>query len=350
MPSFPPDRIPLRVIAEQAGVSRMTVSLALRNDPSLSETTRLRVQAVARELGYRPDPEVVRLMEKIREKKRRGTISIIAYLTAYEMRSAWHAQPTQRLYHEGAWVKAQESGYQLEEFWLREPGMTEQRLSKIIRHRGIEGVIVAPLPGTTPLFRDFAWEYFSAVELGFSLRVPALCRACNHQFQSMLLLTQKVYELGYRRIGLAITLDQDERVNHHWRGGFHAGQSLWCREGEVPPLIMPGWEKPAFERWLVRWKPDAIITIGNAVAGWLRDLGLQTPHDIGLANVDLSPEMVGMTGIDQNSRLVGAAALDLLASLMRHQERGIPSVPRIVMVEGTFVAGNTTREVSPRNA
>jgi LacI family transcriptional regulator len=343
MPASSPERVPLRLIAEQAKVSRMTVSLALRNDPSLSSGTRHRVQQVAKRLGYCPDPDVARLMEKIRERKRSGAPSLIAYLTAHEKRSAWHQEPTQRLYFEGAQCRAQECGYQLEEFWLREPGMTDTRLSKIIRHRGIEGAIVAPLPAPQPLFHGFAWEYLSAVELGFSLREPALCRACNHQFQSMLLLTQKVHEIGYRRIGLSMTIDQDRRVNHHWRGAYHVGQSLWGRTEKIRPLLTPAWDKEAFQRWLDRYKPDAIITIGSTVAGWLHDLGIRTPRDIGLANVDLSPEMTGMTGIDQNSQLVGAAALDLLVSLMRHNERGVPAVPRIVMVEGAFVAGTTTR-------
>lgn len=53
-------------------------------------------------LGYRPDPDVARLMEKIRETKRRGSHSAIAYLTAHPYRSAWRQEPTLSLYYEGA--------------------------------------------------------------------------------------------------------------------------------------------------------------------------------------------------------------------------------------------------------
>ena len=41
-------------IAEIAAVSPSTVSLALRESPKISEKTRLRVKAVARELNYQP--------------------------------------------------------------------------------------------------------------------------------------------------------------------------------------------------------------------------------------------------------------------------------------------------------
>ena len=42
-------------IAERAGVSQSTVSRALRNSPQVTEETRLRVQAIARELNYQVD-------------------------------------------------------------------------------------------------------------------------------------------------------------------------------------------------------------------------------------------------------------------------------------------------------
>lgn len=343
-------RITLKDIAAAAKVSRMTVSLALRDDRSLPECTRSRIKTLADQLGYQPDPDIVRFMEVIRAKKQRGVPSKIAYLTAYDNRSDWRKESTQWLYFEGAQGRARECGYVLEEYWLREPGMTDRRLSEIIRNRGIEGVIVAPLPGHEPVFDGFCWDYASSVELGYSLSRPALNRACNHQFQSMTLLFLTLCRSGYSRIGMAMPRDQDERVNHHWRAAFLTGQSLLAKPAaRLAPFLPENWNKTEFERWLKAGKPDCIISIGRDVAGWLARMGLRTPRDIGLANVDLSPDMKGVTGIDQNSRKVGAAAVDLLISQMRHNERGIPAVPRIVMVEGTFVPGKTTRQVSANN-
>jgi LacI family transcriptional regulator len=347
--ALPKEKITLKHIAAEAHVSRMTVSLALRDDASLPAATRARIQALAAQMGYHPDPEIVRLMEVIRARKQRKQQSKIAYLTAYKNRSDWKMESTQWLYFEGAQQRAEECGYVLEEHWLRAPGMTDRRLSEIIRNRGIEGAIVAPLPGHEPIFDGFHWEYVSAVELGYSLTRPALNRACNHQFQSMMLLLQTLSGDGYRRIGLAMPNDQDSRVNHHWRAAYLTGQSLWCtRANRLAPLLTDRWTKPEFEKWLKSSRPDCIITIGRDALRWLTGWGLRMPQDIGLANVDLSPDMHGITGIDQNSRKVGAAALDVLISQIRHHERGIPSVPKIVMVEGTFVMGATTRRPAPQ--
>jgi DNA-binding LacI/PurR family transcriptional regulator len=48
-------RVTLNDVARQAGVSRALVSIVMRDAPGASAATRERVQAVAQELGYRPD-------------------------------------------------------------------------------------------------------------------------------------------------------------------------------------------------------------------------------------------------------------------------------------------------------
>ena len=49
-------RITQKDIAHHAGVTQATVSLALRNHPSVSAEVRDRIVALAEKLGYRPDP------------------------------------------------------------------------------------------------------------------------------------------------------------------------------------------------------------------------------------------------------------------------------------------------------
>src|SRR5215471_9030661 len=47
--------IRLKDIAEKAGVSVMTVSKALRDEPDVSATTKARIKALAQQMGYLPD-------------------------------------------------------------------------------------------------------------------------------------------------------------------------------------------------------------------------------------------------------------------------------------------------------
>src|ERR1044071_9901410 len=62
-------QITLQEIAEEGHVSRATVSLALRNHPSIPSETRGRIQAVANRLGYRPNPLISTLMSYQRRAK-----------------------------------------------------------------------------------------------------------------------------------------------------------------------------------------------------------------------------------------------------------------------------------------
>lgn len=334
-------RIPLRLIAETARVSRMTVSLALRNHPSLPESTRGRIRQIAQQLGYRPDPEISHLMERIREKRLKHATGSLAYVTSSSTRSAWKGDPSQCLYYEGASQQAEMFGYNLEEFILGGRNMTGRALSNILYNRGIEGVIVAPISGATAMFAGFRWEQFAAVEIGYSLKEPALHRSCNHQFQSMLLLMRKLFEAGYSRIGLAVDSVQDSRVNNSWSAAHYVGGNLWGNGRDVPPLLNQGWGEASFEHWMEKHRPQAIIAASEEVATWLQNLGLRVPEDVGLAMLNLTPGMTGMAGINQNSESVGAAAVDLLVASMRQEQRGAPALPRVVMIEGTYVAGTT---------
>ncbi|HEX9783767.1 MAG TPA: helix-turn-helix domain-containing protein [Opitutaceae bacterium] len=68
-------------IARQAGVHVTTVSLALRNHPRLPECTRSRLQALAKEMGYAPDP-ALRALVAYRDKfMTHRNLQTIAYIT-----------------------------------------------------------------------------------------------------------------------------------------------------------------------------------------------------------------------------------------------------------------------------
>jgi LacI family transcriptional regulator len=162
-----------------------------------------------------------------------------------------------------------------------------------------------------------------------------------------MLVAEKLHAAGYRRTGLAMSRQNDERVRHHWRAGYLAARSLQDAKSDRDAMLLPAdWNCAALGRWLKRFRPDAVITIGPQVGTWLKELGLEVPRDLGLANVDVALDAPGTTGIDQSLDLIGAAAIDLLVSLINHHEKGVPSVPRVTKVQGTFVPGKTIRPAS----
>ena len=54
-------RVTLRDVAREAGVSHVTVSRALRNDPTISLSRRSEIKQLSEKMGYRPDPALAAL-------------------------------------------------------------------------------------------------------------------------------------------------------------------------------------------------------------------------------------------------------------------------------------------------
>jgi LacI family transcriptional regulator len=328
-------------IARAAGVSQMTVSLALRNHPSISAATRERVRAVAARLGYRRNPLVAALMKQVRGRQPVTYTTTLAFVTNFPTRDGWRHRALNRRYYQGVVERARELGYRVEVFWLGERGMTGRRLSEILRSRGIYGVIIAPLPRPRGHLR-LEWRWFAAATIGFSLWRPALHRAAHHQMQSVALAARELHRRGYRRIGLALPADVDARANNNWLAGFLVQRRRHEARENWPFLITRDWSARQFREWVTAYRPDVVLSSELDALRWLRAMGRRVPRDIGFAHLAWHDEARACAGIRQHSRRVGAAAVDLVVEQLEHNQRGLPEHPKIVLIEGEWVAATGT--------
>ena len=86
----------------------------------------------------------------------------------------------------GAQRRAAQMGFDLEEFWTSEPGMTDRRLQQIIRARGIVGVVLSPVTtDEASLVLDWDWREFSAAVIGNVTWTPELHHAGHHHYLGM---------------------------------------------------------------------------------------------------------------------------------------------------------------------
>ena len=83
-PSLGPQIPTLGLIAELAGVSKSTVSLALRNSSKIQKETCQKIQAIAQEMNYRPHPLVAAQMVHIRLNTRRKTTPVLAFINIWD--------------------------------------------------------------------------------------------------------------------------------------------------------------------------------------------------------------------------------------------------------------------------
>ncbi len=345
------DGVTLRDIAERLRLSRMTVSMALRDVPGVAAETRERVRRTAQEMGYRPDPVVSRAMESIRLSAHQRNPTIVGFIT-HGPDGEWRSVPTVSQYADGIRSRAQELGMEVQVFGRGEQGMSDRRLSNILQARGIERLIVAPLPRTRVGERiDFDWERFTAITLGQSLSWPPMHRCCANHFEAAVLAYHEVARRGYRRIGLAVSRDEDQRAGGRWHGGFLKAEVDHRRE-PVPVFMPRDWTQMGLRDWLHAVKPDAVIGQSSLCLEWIRAEGFNVPEDFAFACVSRRPALraQSVAGIRQRFEGIGGAAVSLLASSMIGNDHRPPAHPTTVEITGEWVDGITVPERRPNRA
>lgn len=341
-----PKIVTLKQIAEKAGVSVMTVSRVLRKQRNISSATQEKVLQIAKQLGYRPNPLVAALMSYRRAAHPVKSFSTLGYITNFPTREEWKQRSLFREFYEGAAESADRHGYRLEEFWLREAGMSASKLSRILYHRNVPGLVIAPLPYAHGHL-SFDWEKFSAVTFGYSLARPSLHRAVNHQFRSMRLAMRQLRKFGYRRTGLAMSSNYDSRVDHQWSASFLVEQRRSDSSDLVPLYIVEEdhWTEAGFIKWFEQNEPDVVVSQQTEILDWLSRIGVRVPEDVGFVHMNCPDKTGKFAGIYQNGKVIGEVAVDFLVGMVQRNERGIPELAHSLLVEGTWVDGMTIRKV-----
>ena len=146
-------RISMRMVARLAGnFHPSTVSLALRNHPSISPATRKHIQAVAKKAGYRRDPLLDAFNDRRLGSRAHRVQPVIAFVADFESRRALEESPQHAALWRGASTAAGALHYRIELFSAGHRGLTAKRLDSILHTRGIDCLIAAALPaGMRPL-------------------------------------------------------------------------------------------------------------------------------------------------------------------------------------------------------
>jgi DNA-binding LacI/PurR family transcriptional regulator len=337
-------RVTLRDVAAKAGVHHTTASRALKDDPRVQAETLAKIRAIAKEMGYMPDPMLSSLnayRHASRPSQYHGTV---AWITNFPSRDGWRGSTCYSLYFQGASEQLTRHGYQLEEFWLREPNLTGRRASQVLNHRGIRGLLICPL-SISRGHLSLQWEKFSAVTFGYSLVRPRLHLFSAAHYRAMISGMRKLRALGYRRIGLVTSDDMNERMDRMWTAAYSSELPKTIR-GRAVPICLLGTRagnsqaaNSGYKQQVLKWfrthKPDAIITPTIPVVEWLTEEGYEVPKDVAVACMSLHYEGI-TTGIVEASREIGCAAANFLIGMLQRGEYGIPSLPQRVLVEGTW--------------
>jgi LacI family transcriptional regulator len=347
-PDHPADHpganVTIRDVARVSGLSLATVSIALRNSPRVRPATLARVHAAAEQVGYRPDPLVATLMARLRGRQPSGGVNIIAILNVGLDAERFNRSPFAREIVKGIEERASQLGFKPEMFHALEPNMTPRRMGEILHHRGINAVVIPPVANHITSV-DLDWSRFASVTVGYSLLEPSLHRVSPDQYMTMKLAVNHLVDLGYRRIGLCIDTFTDQRVFQKFTAVVERHNAAVGRDRAVPILLQGGIYKDPFLTWFKKHRPEVVICPRDEVMGWIRELGLRVPEDVGYCHPCWTESRTTCSGVDQQGFLIGQATVDSVVAQIHRNERGIPASPTVLEVQPKWVDGGTVREM-----
>jgi len=340
-------------VARVAKVHQTTVSLALRNDPRLPRATRLRLRALAEGMGYRPDPMLSALNFYRTSRDAAKPQPSMAFILRSRANFPAEKFFAVEQFLQGARRAAERMGYRLVPFPIENTAAEGARLSRILKSRGILGIIIGALDaGVRELAMD--WDYFSGLciesqHLGLSLHTVA-----NNQSGSTRTAVRRLFGLGYRRIGLAVGEIEEISLGKPFTAGYLVEVNEHRGLRSIPPLLLHS-EDPAVTAaklgsWVRRHQIDAVLSNWSNVPSLLRTAGLSIPRDVGVATLDYNPHRGAAAGIRQSHELVGERAVEALALLMKTNQRGLISLPNTTLVDGLWQDGPELLPKSPKGS
>jgi LacI family transcriptional regulator len=327
----------LKDIAEQARVSIMTVSKALRDEPDVSTATRARIKLLAQQMGYVPDSAAQGL--RTRTTKLFGVVisSITNPIFGRIMRAIEE--------------KASEAGYDLViAHTLNAPEREETCIRRLLSRR-VDGLFISPvyrLEAEARAYQELLARRVPTVLLGhaapFCSQFAAIetddLVASYHATRHLLKLGHKRIAFlsgsttapwarerfeGFRRALREAGLDVDDRLV------FQAGSTI--EDGAKAALQMVNETCHATAIQAV----NDLAAIGCANA--LLDHGLRIPQDlsiVGFGNI-LAAEYfrVPLTTVRQPKYRLGLAAMETMMQLLHGQPAGSRRLPAELIVRAS---------------
>lgn len=345
MPDQFASRVTMRTLAEKLGVTKTTISLALREHPSISHQTRAKVLRLAEEMNYRPDPAVAAIAASRWNRGCPERHRVIAFLS--------HRSQQFHYYEEGylkpAQERAQSFGYRLERFVIDEYP-TAEAVTRVLHTRGIRGILIPQIPNPySKRIMKIDWSKFTAVCCGIGRVRPALHTVSDNMFVNTRMLWEMAAEAGFKRIG-AILHRHDPIAEDDWNrlGASYAAQEiLGIPEADrIPPMRGGFDDDDLIYDWFCKYQPDLVIAFNHSTGEALERKGVRFPEDAELISLMTEPGLK-WTGFLRPLEPIAVGAVDLLVSELRDNQWGLPPLPRFTLVVPEWNHGSTfTHDIS----
>ncbi|MFD3655606.1 LacI family DNA-binding transcriptional regulator [Streptomyces sp. NPDC058620] len=323
----------IKDVAARAGVSVATVSRVLNSHPSVSPDARRRVLAAVDVLGYRPNA-VARSLRT--DQTRTLGLVISDVLNPYFTELARFVEEEARAHGYSVIIGNADERPELQDHHVR-----------TLLDRRIDGLLVSPADGGTPLMLDVARGGTPMVFVDRwipGVDVPVVRADGREAIRD---LVAHLHRLGHRRLaiiaGPAATTTGNERVEAFREALREHGLALpdtYIGQGD----FQADSGRRATESFLALAEPpevvfaaDNLMALGALDA--IRARGLRVPQDIGLAAFDDIPWFVHtdppITAIAQPTGELGRAAVRALVDLIEGRSPRSVTLPARLVVRSS---------------
>ncbi|PTY07102.1 hypothetical protein DB347_07250 [Opitutaceae bacterium EW11] len=343
-------------VARKLGVHNSTVSLAMRNSPSLPETTRVRIRRVAEKMGYARDPLLQALVAYRDLRPSQAALTRIAYIATGELASLRRAHPHRARLFSGARQRASELGFQLSRLSYPAPDEPAGKLAELLAETGSTALVLESAGEWIEALSLVNWSGYSAVRVGNLPGTPPLHAVTCDYPGAVRLALRKIHAAGWSQVGLVLPEDLDPTTKHQLLAGCEAERQFAGFDGRISLIDCSSTSEPG-SRGLSRERvvPDAAPVLQwfreqapavllSAVPGLLSELqssGMAVPRDLSFVDLFTESPTSSVTGVRDNAEHVGREAIDLLVRELRGGARGQPTPCYTTIVESTWVHGQT---------
>jgi LacI family transcriptional regulator len=330
----------LKDIAERASVSVMTVSKALRDEPDVSAATKVRIKALAQEMGYVPDSTAQGL--RTRTTKLFGLVIPST------------SDPVYARIILAIEERAHDLGYDLMLTHTLNSIEREEACVRRLLSRRVDGIFITPVYRMEPEAR-FYQELFArqtpTVVLGSSAKFCG--QFLNIQVDDLLgsyTATRHLLTLGHKRIAYLVGPPAapwaQERFEGYRRALREAGSDVDDRLVFQAGSTVEDGVTAALQMLNESCHPTAVQAANDLVAigcaDTLLNQGIKIPQDlsiIGFGNI-LAGEFfrVPLTTISQPKFRLGTAAMDAMMQILRGQRVDSKRLPAELIVRASTAA------------
>lgn len=327
----------IRDVAQQAGVSTMTVSRVINSSGYTSQETRERVNRAITELGYVPNA----VARHLRSKQTKTIALVLSDIT----------NPFFTTIARGVEDVAGARGFGVMFCNTDESETEENNYLHMLIQRQVDGVLLVPASQSAEPLRLLRAHQVPVVVIDRRVRSRGVDQVRCDSEAGAYILARHLIELGHRRIamltgrrGISTAVD---RVAGYERALKEVGVEVDRELVLYGGFGLAGGYRMAQEVLAASPPPTALFAANNFIAFGairaLREAGLRVPDDMSLVCFDDLPEdwLIDpfLTVVDQPAYEMGCQAAELL---LERLDAEVPTASRSIIMPGKFIVRRST--------